>query len=420
MPEVRSLEHWLDYIGSQHPEDMELGLDRVGEVARRLDLMHPALKVVTIAGTNGKGSTALALETLLLDASLTVGSTLSPHVSRFNERIRVNGCEASDATICDAFEQVEAARGELPLTYFEFAALAALFCFRRADVEVAVLEIGLGGRLDAFNLVDADVAVVTSIGLDHADWLGTDLEQIGREKAGIFRAGQTVVLGAVTESVHAAARELGCRALAFADGIRIRRGTAAWDYGCEDLKSEFRDIPTGSLAPENCALALTAAMLVLDSLNRPRPQDVSALTGARLPGRMECHEYDGRTLVLDVAHNPAAARFLARELGARWPDRQFVAVYGALADKDAAGVVAELGDRVRDWLLIPTRGWRAQSASALAGKIDPGLKVFEDAGAALDAAVSLTGPEDGILAFGSFSAVEQVRALLIVPPSAGP
>ncbi len=421
MPEVRTLEHWLDYIGSQHPADMALGLDRVADVARRLNLSNPAPFVVTIAGTNGKGSTTMALEALLLGSGLTVGSTLSPHMSRFNERIRVNGVEASDAAICEAFARVDEARGEVPLTYFEFAALAALWCFRAVEVDVALLEIGLGGRLDAFNLVDADVAVVTSIGLDHADYLGSDLEGIGREKAGIFRTGKDVVLGDVTASVHQAARALGCRALTLGDGIRISRGERTWDYRCELLDVAFREIPLGPLAPENCALAITAATLVLESLGRSMPSDASALAGVRLAGRMETHSYGDRLLVLDVAHNPAAAQFLSAELEARWPGRRFVAIYGALADKDAAGVVSAMAGRVTDWLLISSRGWRAQSASALAEKV--GLEPrgeFENAGAALETAVSLTGPEDGILAFGSFSAVEQVRALLIVPPSAGP
>jgi dihydrofolate synthase/folylpolyglutamate synthase len=423
MPEVRSLERWLDYIGSQHPQDMELGLDRVAAVARLLEADQPAPLVVTVAGTNGKGSTTMALEALLIDSGLTVGSTFSPHVSRFNERIRVNGIEASDEAICEAFARVDEVRGETPLTYFEFAALAALWCFRAAAVEVAVLEIGLGGRLDAFNLVDADVAVVTSIGLDHADYLGTDLEAIGREKAGIFRAGRDAVLGTVTNSVHEAARELGCRTFALGRDIRVDRREAVWDYACELLDGRFSDIPYGALAPDNCALALTAAMLVLEQLKEPRHIDTSVLAEARLPGRMECHTHAGRTIILDVAHNPAAARFLARELEQRWPNRRFTAIYGALSDKDASGVVAALNDRVDDWLLIPTRGWRGQSSEALAEKIRPGgphQHLFEDVAMALEKAVSLTRPEDVILAFGSFSAVEQVRALLIVPPSAGP
>lgn len=423
MPDTRSLEDWLEYISGQHPQDMDLGLERVAAVARRLGVDHPAPFVVTVAGTNGKGSTTMALETLLLESGLSVGSTFSPHVSRFNERIRLNGAEADDEVLCEAFARVDEARAGVPLTYFEFAALAALWCFRSAGVEVAVLEIGLGGRLDAFNLVDADIAVVTSIGLDHVDYLGTDLEGIGREKAGIFRAGRDVVLGDVTASVHEVARDLNCRTLTLAAEIEVSRRGEAWDYACPVLNGRFGAMTVGALAPENCALAITAALLVLDHLGRERSFDPGVLGEARLPGRMECHDHAGRQVVLDVAHNPAAARFLARELALRWPERRWVAIYGALADKDAAAVVAALENLVTDWLLISTTGWRAQSAGALAEKLGPGarsLQSFDDASAALDQAVSLTRPEDGILAFGSFSAVEQVRALLIVPPSAGP
>jgi len=422
MPDTRSLDDWLDYISGQHPKTMELGLDRVATVARRLAVDRPAPQVVTIAGTNGKGSTTIALESLLLGAEVSVGATLSPHVSRFNERIRLNGEEAGDEAICAAFRQVDELRGEIPLTYFEYAALAALWLIREADVDVAILEIGLGGRLDAFNVVDADVAIITSIGLDHADYLGSDLEGIGREKAGIFRNDQQVVLGAVTESVHAAAHALNCSTFTLGREMTVKRLDESWDYECTSRSQRFRKITVGGLAPDNCALALTAASLVLERLDRSVPLDPGVLTRAFLPGRLECHTYADTAVILDVAHNPAAARFLARELDFRWPDRCFVALYGSLADKDASGVVAALGDRVSHWLLIPTQGWRAQSAQALADRlISSGAttEVYDNVPTALDRAVSLSGSGNGILAFGSFSAVEQVRELLIVPPSAG-
>jgi dihydrofolate synthase/folylpolyglutamate synthase len=428
MPDQRTLEGWLDYISSVHPKDMDLGLERVATVAERLGVTAPAPLVVTIAGTNGKGSTTTATEALLGAAGLSVGATLSPHVSRYNERIRLNGQEASDESICRAFERIEEARGTIELTYFEFSALAALLLFFEAGVDVALLEIGLGGRLDAFNLVDADVAVVTSIGLDHADYLGSDLEGIGREKAGIFRERADVVLGTVTESVHEAARALGCRSFCLGSDIGVSRAEHTWDYDCAPLGRAFAGIRSGTLAPDNCALALTVSALVLDRLNRGGRLDPSVLADARLPGRLESHVHAGREVILDVAHNPAAAEFLARELDARWPGGRYTAVYGALEDKDAAGVVSALAPRVDHWLLIPTQGWRGQSAEALAERIsDPErrlnvpvdrtllLERFESARTALDTAVSLTGPGDGILVFGSFSAVEQVRKLLIDP-----
>ena len=194
---MTDLNNWLAHISSQHEQVIDMGLCRMQDMVQRLDLACPAPKVITVAGTNGKGTTATAIEALLLAHGLSVGTTLSPHINRFNERIRISGVQASDAKICAAFAAVDAVRRDLPLTYFEFSALAALWCFKDAAVDVAILEIGLGGRLDAFNVVDADIAVITSIGLDHQEYLGDTRELIGAEKAGILRAGQQqVILGA--------------------------------------------------------------------------------------------------------------------------------------------------------------------------------------------------------------------------------
>jgi dihydrofolate synthase/folylpolyglutamate synthase len=227
----------------------------------------------------------------------------------------------------------------------------------------------------------------------------------------------------VTESVHAAARALNCRTLTLGREITVKRLDDVWNYDCDTLGQHFPGIALGALAPVNCALALTAAILILERLEQSAPPDPGVLARAFLPGRLECHTHAGRAVVLDVAHNPAAARFLARELDARWPGRRYVALYGALEDKDAAGVVKALGNRVSHWLLISTHGWRAQTAQALAERLSPVAAaaplVFDEVRSALDRAVSLSGPGNGILGFGSFSAVEQVRELLIVPPSQG-
>lgn len=417
---TRSLEQWLDYISSVHPKDIDMGLARFSEVAARLGVLQPAPRVVTIAGTNGKGSTTVALEALLIDAGLKVGATLSPHMNRFNERVRLHGIEVDDSALCRAFGAADAARAEIPLTYFEYSALVALYLFSRADLDVVILEIGLGGRLDAFNAVDADLAIVTSIGLDHQDYLGSDLETIGVEKAGIFRPDQDVVLGQVTRSVHVRAAQLNCRTFSLDEDVRVVRRGRTWSYYCDRLDLSLEDIPLGALAPANCALALTAANLLIHQPTR----DASVLAAIRLPGRMERYQHEEIDVVLDVAHNPAAAAFLARELNERFPDRRYVAVLGALEGKDVAGMMRALGPLVRHWLLIPTVGWRGQSAAAVAAAwrgqnpvVQP-IEIIEDAASALPRAVSLTGREDAILAFGSFSAVEQVRKLCNAPHSA--
>lgn len=420
MTEPETLDQWLEFISSVHPKDMDLGLERVADVAAKLAVTVPAPCVVTIAGTNGKGSTTAALEALLQSAGLNVGATFSPHISRFNERIRLSGREATDTEICAAFRAVDAARGRTPLTYFEYSALAALYLFSQADVDVALLEIGLGGRLDAFNLVDANVAIVTSIGLDHEDYLGSDLEGIGREKAGIFRPARPVVLGAVTDSVEQVAQDLGCPRYRLGQEFSVERMGNRWRYIDNTQGFCLDELPVGSLAPANCALALAGARLALDFLGREAPTDAMAacLSRVRLPGRMEAHEADGVPILLDVAHNPAAAGFLAEELQIRWPERRYVALYGALEGKDATGVMKALRDLVSHWLIVPTFGWRGQPAESLAEQIDTGLAIetCESVVRGLNRALSLTDPGNGILVFGSFSAVEQARELLINPP----
>ena len=256
---ARGLEHWLDYIETIHPSNWELGLDRIGAVADRLELRKPAPVSVIVAGTNGKGSTCVCLEQALIAAGLTVGCTLSPHVHRFNERVRVNGLELDDAGLCAVFEVIEAGRGDTLLTYFEFTSLAALYCFKQAAVEVAVLEVGLGGRLDAFNIVDADIAVITNIGIDHTDWLGETVELIGAEKAGVLRHGQQVMLGPdMPASVLEPAVELSRNCMRIGREIESqRRPDGRWRL---DLKGRtLNDLSGGRLPMANCALALAAA-----------------------------------------------------------------------------------------------------------------------------------------------------------------
>jgi dihydrofolate synthase/folylpolyglutamate synthase len=416
-----TLQGWLEYIEEQHPQDIELGLDRVSTVGARLGVLKPAPVSVIVAGTNGKGSTTTFAEAVLLAAGLSVGATLSPHLHAFNERIRVNGRPCEDAELIAAFEKVEAARSDVPLTYFEFSALAALQTFRSAGVEVAVLEVGLGGRLDAFNIVDADVAVVTSIGLDHQSFLGDDLETIGWEKAGVFRAGQKVVLGSeVTESVRAQARSLGCEVLEPGHGYRLRcQAGGSWSFA--GLGLDLRSLPAGALAPENCAMGLSAALLAIGARGGAdgAAPEVSgdlvreAVARAKLPGRMEMVAWRERCVVLDVAHNPAGARFLSVQLGRRGYDR-VTGIIGSLRDKDTEGVARCLEGAVQRWICVGVDDERGLSAGEVAERI-AGVSLCEaapDAKRALERACSLTGPGDVILVCGSFSIVGQVRAFL--------
>ncbi len=422
----RPLRQWLEHAEHVHSVGIDLGLDRVGRVAERLGFEapahRPAPRTVIVAGTNGKGSTCVAVEALLRSAGLRVGTTLSPHVHVFNERVRIDGALADDDTLCAAFARVEDARGAIPLTYFEFAALVAMECFRGAGVDVAVLEVGLGGRLDAFNLVDADVAVITSIGLDHQAFLGNDVETIGREKAGVMRAGQRVVLGRrVSRSVVEAARQLGCHSTRLGEDFHVRQAPDHWEFAGAGRRVQGLEV--GALAPDNCALAMEVAAHVIAAAKLPEQSDqavCTALAGASLAGRMEAWQIggdDGRLLILDVAHNPDGARFLAEQLACRHPGRRYVAVLGTLADKDSAGVVAALAEPVHTWVCVPTRGARGLAAEDLAQRarqagVQCPVVAVSDVAHGLARAFSLCLAGDGMLAFGSFDLVEQMREIL--------
>ena len=415
MSDVDTLDGWLRYIDAVHPSEIEMGLTRTRTVADRLDVLSPAPCCVVIAGTNGKGSTAVALERLLLNQDLKVGTTLSPHVEVFNERLRIDGQELSDRQICGLLRQVDDARQGTVLTYFEYSALAALLAFKQAAVDVAILEIGLGGRLDAFNVVDADLAIVTSIGLDHQDYLGSDVETIGREKAGIFRAGQTAVIGSeVSRSVEEVAEQLECEVFKAERDFQIGETSRSFSYRSSALALQFDLIDRGALAPANCGLAITAAALLQRSHSTATGLDAQCLADVSLTGRMEVHHYHGSEVILDVAHNPAAAGFLARQLEQREPGRRYVGILGSLDGKDARGVIAELEQPVRHWLTLSTHGFRARSAEDLALATDlPAESAHSDIAAALASGLSLKEPGDGIVVIGSFSAVEQARTLLI-------
>ena len=408
-----NLPQWLQYIDSLHVKKIDMGLARVREVAEKLAVLRPGKCNIIVAGTNGKGSTAVFTEALARAQGMTVGTTLSPHVQAFNERVRLAGEPVSDALLCECFAAVESARGAIALTYFEFATLVALFAFKQAEVDLAILEVGLGGRLDAFNIVDADLAIVTSIGLDHEEFLGNDIEQIGREKAGVFRRGQKVVVGCVTGSVVEQARALNCDVLQLGVDFTVQETSDAWSISGQN--DGWGELPRGNLAPLNCALGVMAAA-TLAALSRA--QILQALAQARLPGRLEQTRLAGCDLYLDVAHNPAGAAFLAEQLAIRFPGREFVGVLGMLDNKDAAGVTAALRGTVKRWLTVASLGDRARSASDLADAVSASVAQETAAipcksmAAALSHAQSFTRDDDGILVLGSFSAVEQARNLM--------
>ncbi len=397
---MKTLAAWLEHAERVHSKDIDMGLTRVREVGERLGVVPLAIPAVIVAGTNGKGSTVTAMEAVLRAHGLHTGASLSPHLLHFGERVLLDGMPADEDMICRAFEAVDAARGEVLLTYFEYSTLVALWTFQQQDVDVALLEVGLGGRLDAFNIVDAEVSVITSIGLDHQAFLGDTLELIGAEKAGVMRPNQRMVLGAdMPQSVLDAAAALNGVVGRYDVEFCVRDGRlqgGVWPWPVPD------DVELGGGLPQhNQALAVVAAAAVAPL----HKQTVEAALGAvRMAGRMERCSVGDRALLLDVAHNPAGAAFLRRELEMRGL-RPAAAIYGAYQDKDVEGVVSALDGAVDRWLLIPTSGPRGQSAAALGERLGRGF-AHADFGTAFEAARSASQPGDVILAFGSFAVVE--------------
>lgn len=409
---TRTLAEWLTYQERTHPRDIELGLDRVRGVWHAMGAPRPAPVVITVGGTNGKGSTVALLEGMLRAAGYRTGCYTSPHLLRYNERIRIDGVDADDEALVASFERIEAARGPIPQTYFEFGTLAAIDLMSRAALDVAILEVGLGGRLDAVNIVDADVAVVTTVDLDHQDWLGGDRDSIGREKAGIARAGRPVVVGE-------ASPPKGLLDALGAIGAAIVR--AGIDFVAEDAAPGWRwthrdgtslDLPSPALdAPvqrANAAAAIAALHALGGRVTVPVAAIAHALTTVRVGGRLQRIADRPRTLV-DVGHNPQAARALADWLDARNDGGRVLAVYGALADKDVAGVIAALGDRIDHWFLAgldadTPRGLPAEAlATALAGVLpSAAFDRHASVGEAWAAARSAASDDDTVLLFGSF------------------
>jgi dihydrofolate synthase/folylpolyglutamate synthase len=413
----RSLEQWLAYQQGTHSLSIDLSLERVRDVAARLGLLEKRCPVVVVAGTNGKGSTAATLAALLQSCGLRVGLFTSPHLVRYNERVQIDGAPASDAALVTAFERIEAARGAVTLTFFEYNTLAALELFRDAALGAMVLEVGLGGRLDAVNIIDADVAVLCSIGIDHREWLGSTLEQIGAEKAGVFRRGQNVVLGnaAMPASVWRAARELECRVWTAERDFSWRihgdgSGAEAWDYRSEPCT--LLDLPAPALAGavqyRNSSSALTAMQLLAVAGTCDQRRIARGLTSVTLPGRFQVVPGDVEW-ILDVAHNEPAAAVLAAALAARPCEGKSFAVAGMLADKDVAAVASTLDPLVDHWLLAGIDGEpRGLDARALQARLPPlrgTIELATDTTAACARARALSSPHDRVIVFGSFYVV---------------
>jgi len=406
---VKNLEAWLAFIEGQHPQPIALGLERVTQVLERMQIgLH--CPVITVGGTNGKGSTCAMLESILGAAGHRTGLYTSPHLVDYNERVRVSGVEASDAALCEGFEAVEAARGGVPLTYFEFGTLAALHLFGKSALDALILEVGLGGRLDAVNAVDADCAILTSVGIDHVDYLGPDRESIGREKAGIFRPYRP----AVVAEPHPPQSVLGAvgNKLFLGKDFGYQPQQGQWTYWGPKGQRPALAHPAlrGTLQLRNAAAVLCA----LDALELPiAMQDVRrGLAEVSLPARFQV--LPGRPqVILDVAHNVEAATVLAENLAASGFAPQTIAVCGMLRDKDIAGVLRELAPRITRWHFASLPGARGASADELESRLGAGTaEKFHTVEAAFVAARERAEEGDKIVVFGSFLTVGEVMAWL--------
>lgn len=404
----RSLEDWLRLQETVHGQGIDLGLDRVRSVADRLGLLPFPARCIIVAGTNGKGSTVACLEALLRAHGHRAGAFTSPHLIRYQERIRVDGAEAVDSELVEAFEAIDAARGDTTLTFFEYNALAALLVFRARKVEYAVLEVGLGGRLDAVNIVDADAAIVCSIGLDHADWLGTDIEQIGREKAGVFRPGAWAVIADpdMTPSVEAEARRIGARALLAGRDYQWQLQPDGWNYRGEAL--QLQSLPPPALPGQRQYSNAAAAITALQAMGmRLEPAAVArALRSLWLPGRFQIVPGPVEW-ILDVAHNEPAAQVLARNLRDRPCQGRTLMVAGILGDKDVAAIARVLGDVADEWILCGIDAPRGLTAAALARRAPEFANALQadDVRAGMRAAAQRSRPGDRIVVCGSFLCV---------------
>jgi dihydrofolate synthase/folylpolyglutamate synthase len=411
--QFKTLAEWLKYIESVHSVEIELGLARVGILAARLNLLKPDCPVILIGGTNGKGSCVAGLEAIYIAAGYAVAAFTSPYLLRLNEEVRINRQEAEDADFCNAFEKIEAVRGDIPLTVFEYKTLAALEIFQKAKPDVMLLEVGLGGRLDAVNIIDADVAIVSSVAVDHADRLGATRELISREKAGIFRAGKPAVCGDLLPPRPLLQYAYSENVPLFCQGVDFSFTQANATWGWQSKKTQYADLPLPTLLLQNMATVLMAVELLQEKLPVQRKAIDEALASVKLPGRMEVLPGDV-TQVFDVSHNPAAAELLAEKLKLLPCQGKTLAVFSMLADKDIVGTVQVIKDRIDDWYIAALPVKRGTPIDILEEALTKAevknSKTYHDVIHAYHAAMLDAKTGDRVVVFGSFYTVAAVMA----------
>ena len=407
-----ALSNWLDFLLAIHPTEIDMGLGRVSQVAKRMGLTDLGeTKVVTVAGTNGKGTTCAMIEAALQLSGKTVGVYSSPHLLNYNERVRINGLDATDAALVNAFEAIETARAEISLTFFEYATLAGLYLFKAAKLDVILLEVGLGGRLDATNIIDADIAVVTSIDLDHQEYLGDTRELVGAEKAGIFRANRPAIVGEpdCPASLIEVANHIGAIVYRVNEDFSYQCSDHDWHYQGQHF--DLTKLPLPFLPQPNAATVIA----VLEHLCPTMSADTiaKAVGETQLAGRLEQLNYSPRVIV-DVAHNPHAARYLSSRLAAM-PKGRLIALCGMLKDKDVRSVLQELSADVDQWFLcdlsVPRGATAANLKACLPALIQVQASTFTNMSLAWNALRAQLQSEDVVIVFGSFYTVAGFKDL---------
>ncbi|WP_305416626.1 bifunctional tetrahydrofolate synthase/dihydrofolate synthase [Photobacterium leiognathi] len=407
-----SLSIWLKYLEQLHTSAIDLGLDRVKAVGQKADLLKPAPCVITVAGTNGKGSTCAMLEAILIEAGYKVGVYSSPHLVRYNERVRINNQELDDSEHTKAFASVEAARGDISLSLFEFGTLSALTLFKTHQVDVVVLEVGLGGRLDATNIVDHDVSVITSLAIDHVDWLGDNIDVIGYEKAGIFRSGKPAICGQPhpPATVPAHADDIGAELYQVGYQFEYQVEDNHWNWQCGAF--DLTQLPLSNLPLPNAATALMA--LGAAELDISEENIINGLKKAQLPGRMQ-RVSEQPLIIMDVAHNPHSAEYFANQLSKikqKEGKNKIHAVVAMLHDKDIASTIAAMRDTVDDWYPASLTGPRAATAEEILQHLPANCVGFDKPESAFDQALTQAGKDDMVIVFGSFYTVGQITSHL--------
>ncbi|WP_371186298.1 bifunctional tetrahydrofolate synthase/dihydrofolate synthase [Thalassotalea maritima] len=407
-----TLDEWLFYLESIHATEIDMGLERISAVAKRLDIDLSASTVITVAGTNGKGTTCAFLEHVLLDLQHSVAVYSSPHIERFNERLRVNHSQIDDQPLIDAFTLIEQARGDISLTYYEYTTLAALMICQQRAPDFVILEVGLGGRLDATNIIDADISVITSIDLDHQAFLGDTREAIGMEKAGIARAGKPLVIGDpnMPSNVIDHVNKLGCQLYQRQVDFFIER-TSLSNPWCFHLTDTVLDELSAPMIPrDNVATALTTLHLLGKHLSEEQVNQW--IQGCQLEGRLQTLQRQP-LVICDVAHNPHAARYLADMVASKKQGR-VLAVVAMLKDKDVAGTLQAMTCVVDDWYVASLhneRGAQAQLLVDVLTKQQQSVNSFDNVKDAYKIAINDANKMDMVLIFGSFLTVAEIQDL---------